>query len=133
MILNKDFIIHKSEVVEQYNEMHRNRDQGGKQKSPTIEAKIKEVQKCYKAIDTQVKDTVEESKKEDGIFSVSFNKRMKMIPNYMDNQFNVEFDCNQFGNLEDQRISEIDRNFFTDDNQLEEEPEWINQEQDFKM
>ena len=36
---SKDFVIHWNEIVDQYNEIHRNQDQGDKQQSSSIDNK----------------------------------------------------------------------------------------------
>ena len=116
---SKDFVIHWNEIVDQYNEIHRNQDQGDKQQSSSIDDKIKEVQQCYKSIKPETKDNIKE-KKED--FTITFNKKSETMPNYMEGKFKVNLDEDeQFGHIEEERVNEIQRKFlkqYNKDHQL---------------
>ena len=116
---SKDFVIHLNEIVDQYNEIHRNQDQGNKQQSSSIDNKIKEVQQCYISIKPETKDNIGE-KKED--FIITFNKKSETMPNYMEGEFKVNFnEDEQFGHIEEQRVNEIQRKFrkqYSKDHQL---------------
>ena len=116
---SKDIVVHWNEIVDQYNEIHRNQYQGHKQQSCTIDDKIKEVQQWYISIKPETKDNIEENKENLTIF---FNNKSERMPNYIECEFKVNLnEDEQFVHIEEEWVNKIQRKFrkkYIKDNQL---------------